>query len=110
MQNVSCQSNHITENDLRRVVIDYLKRLYIAVKSDKSVIISKLEFDNIAEMEEQIQTAENWLNEISKLLKQIYEQKFHGEISDLQFKSESETLSHEKEELLLFLWYNISIV
>lgn len=98
-----CQSNHITENDLRRIVLDYLKRLYTAIKSDKRAILSKLGFDNIAEIESQIKTAENRLNEISRLLKQIYEQKFHGEITDEIFKSESETLSLEKEELLRFL-------
>ncbi|MGN1481503.1 recombinase family protein [Porcipelethomonas sp.] len=98
-----CQSNHITENDLRRIALDYLKRLHIAIKTDKSAIISKLGLDRMAEMESQISTTENRLNEISGLLKQIYEQKFHGEISDLQFKSESETLSLEKEELLRYL-------
>lgn len=107
MQNVSgynsCISNYITENDLKRVVLDYLHRLYLAVKSDKNAIISKLGFDNIAEIEKQIRTIENQASEIDRLLKQVYEQKFHGEISDLQFKSESETLSHEKEELLRFL-------
>lgn len=99
----SCISNYITENDLRRVVLDYLHRLYIAVKSDKNTIISKLGFDDIAEIEKQIRTAENRLNEMNKLMKQIYEQKFRGEISELQFKSESETLCREKEGLLRFL-------
>lgn len=99
----SCISNYITENDLRRVVLDYLHRLYTTVKSDKNTIISKLGFDDIAEIEKQIRTAENRLNEISRILKQVYEQKFRGEISDLQFKSESETLCCEKEELLCFL-------
>ncbi len=99
----SCISNYITENDLRRVVLDYLQRLYTTVKSDKNTIISKLGFDDIAEIEEQVNVTEKRLNEMNKLMKQIYEQKFHGEISDLQFKSESETLCREKEGLLKFL-------
>lgn len=99
----SCISNYITENDLRRVVLDYMQRLYTTVKSDKNTIISKLGFDDIAEIEKQIRTAENRLNEISRILKQVYEQKFYSEISDLQFKSESETLCREKERLLRFL-------
>lgn len=99
----SCISNYITENDLKRVVLDYLHRLYVAVKSNKSTLTSKLGFDNIAEIEEQIRTAENRVSEIDRLLKQVYEQKFHDKISDLQFKSESEALNREKEELLRFL-------
>lgn len=88
---------------MRRVVLDYLHRLYTTVKSDKNTIISKLGFDDIAEIEEQVNVTEKRLNEMNKLMKQIYEQKFHGEISDLQFKSESETLSLKKEELLQYL-------
>lgn len=74
---------------MRRVVLDYLHRLYIAVKSDKNTIISKLGFDSVTEIEKQIRTAENRVSEIDRLLKQVYEQKFHCEISDLQFKNKS---------------------
>ena len=99
----SCTSNYITENDLKRVVLDYLHRLYLAVKSDRNAVISKLGLDTITEIEDQIRTAENRADEISHLLIEIYEKKFQNIITDSEFKSRSEALSREKNDLLHFL-------
>ena len=99
----SCTSNHITENDLKRVVLDYLYRLYFAVKTDRNAVISKLGLDTIMEIEDQIRAAENRADEISHLLKEIYEKKFQNIITDSEFKSRSEALSREKNDLLHFL-------
>ena len=99
----SCTPNYITENDLKRVVLDYLHRLYLAVKSDRNAVISKLGLDTITEIEDQIRTAENRADEISHLLIEIYEKKFQNIITDSEFKSRSEALSREKNDLLHFL-------
>ena len=99
----SCTSNYITENDLKRVVLDYLHRLYLSVKSDRNAVISKLGLDTITEIEDQIRTAENRADEISHLLIEIYEKKFQNIITDSEFKSRSEALSREKNDLLHFL-------
>ena len=61
--------------DLKRVVLDYLHRLYLAVKSDRNAVISKLGLDTITEIEDQIRTAENRADEISHLLIEIYGKK-----------------------------------
>ena len=103
VRNDSCTSNYITENDLKRVVLDYLHRLYLAVKSDRNAVISKLGLDTITEIEDQIRTAENRADEISHLLIEIYEKKFQNIITDSEFKSRSEALSREKNDLLHFL-------
>lgn len=99
----SCTSNYITENDLKRVVLDYLYRLYFAVKTDRNAVISKLGLDTITEIEDQIRAAENRADEINHLLKEIYEKKFQNIITDSEFKSRSEALSREKNDLLHFL-------
>lgn len=98
-----CTSNYITENDLKRVVLDYLHRLYLAVKSDRNAVISKLGLDMFTEIEDQIRTSENRADEISHLLIEIYEKKFQNIITDSEFKCQSETLSREKNDLLHFL-------
>lgn len=78
-------------------------RLYLAVKSDRNAVISKLGLDTITEIEDQIRTAENRADEISHLLIEIYEKKFQNIITDSEFKSRSEALSREKNDLLHFL-------
>lgn len=103
MQYGTCCSNHITENELRRITLDHLKKLYMAVKDGRDTLITQLGLNQLTELDKQIKDAENRVNAISKLLTELYEKKFQGKLSDSEFKIQSRALSSKKEELLQFL-------
>lgn len=103
MQYGACRSNHITENELRRITLDHLKKLYMAVKNDRDTLITQLGLNQFTEIDKHIKDAENRVNSISRLLTELYEKKFQGKLSDSEFRIQSRALSCEKEELLQFL-------
>ena len=103
MQYDTCRSNHITENELRRIALDHLKKLYMAVKNDRDTLITQLGLNQLTELNKQIKEAENRVNAISRLLTELYEKKFQGKLSDSEFGIQSRALSCEKEELIQFL-------
>lgn len=98
MQYGTCRSNHITENELRRIALDHLKKL-----NDRDTLITQLGLNQLTKLDKQIKEAENRVSAISRLLTELYEKKFQGKLSDSEFKIQSRTLSCEKEELLQFL-------
>ena len=95
-----CSSNYITENYLCQIVADYLKRLYFAVKSDKNIISEKLGLTELQTVETEIISAENRMQKISNLQKNLYEKYFHGDVSAEDFKKLSENYAREKDGLL----------
>ena len=103
MQYDTCYSNHITESELRRITLDHLKKLYMAVKDDRDTLITQLGLNQLTELDKQIKDAENRVNSISRFLTELYEKKFQGKLSDSEFGIQSRALSCEKEELLHFL-------
>ena len=59
MQYGTCRSNHITENELRRIALDHLKKLYMAVKNGRDTLITQLGLNQLTELDKQIKDAEN---------------------------------------------------
>ena len=103
MQYGTCRSNHVTENELRRIALDHLKKLYMAVKDGSDTLITQLGLNQLTELDKQIKEAENRVNAINKLLTELYEKNFQGKLSDSEFRIQSKALSCEKEKLLQFL-------
>ena len=103
MQYGTCCSNHITENELRRIALDHLKKLYMAVKNGRDTLITQLGLNQLTELDKQIKDAENRVSAISRLLTELYEKKFQGKLLDSEFRIQSKALSCEMEELLQFL-------
>ena len=91
----TCRSNHITENELRRITLDHLKKLYMAVKNGRDTLITQLGLNQLTELDKQIKEAENRVNAISRLLTELYEKKFQGKLSDSEFRIQSRALSSE---------------
>ena len=73
MQYGTCRSNHVTENELRRIALDHLKKLYMAVKDGSDTLITQLGLNQLTELDKQIKEAENRVNAINKLLTELYE-------------------------------------
>ena len=103
MQYDTCCSNHITKSELRRITLDHLKKLYMAVKDGRDTLITQLGLNQLTELDKQIKDVESRVNSISRLLTEPYENKFQGKLSDSKFRIQSRALSCEKEELLHFL-------
>ena len=103
MQYDTCCSNHITKSELRRITLDHLKKLYMAVKDGRDTLITQLGLNQLTELDKQIKDVESRVNSISRLLTEPYENKFQGKLSDSEFGIQSRALSCEKEELLQFL-------
>ena len=91
----TCRSNHITENELRRITLDHLKKLYMAVKNGRDTLITQLGLNQLTELDKQIKETENRVNAISRLLTELYEKKFQGKLSDSEFRIQSRALSSE---------------
>lgn len=91
----TCRSNHITENELRRITLDHLKKLYMAVKNGRDTLITQLGLNQLTELDKQIKEAGNRVNAISRLLTELYEKKFQGKLSDSEFRIQSRALSSE---------------
>lgn len=91
----TCRSNHITENELRRITLDHLKKLYMAVKNGRDTLITQLGLNQLTELDKQIKEAENRVNAISRLLTELYEKKYQGKLSDSEFRIQSRALSSE---------------
>lgn len=95
MQYGTCCSNHITENELRRIALDHLKKLYMAVKNGRDTLITQLVLNQLTELDKQIKDAENRVSAISRLLTELYEKKFQGKLLDSEFRIQSKALSCE---------------
>jgi len=94
-----CESNMITENELRKVVLDHLRKLYHEIKNNKDAVLEKLGFNDISSYTVEIELSEERIKKIQELQLSAYEEYYHGNIDSDKFKALSESYADEKDML-----------